>query len=193
MRTEGGTQASLEKWASDYAEKAVYCCHRLDSLTSGLVLLRKNRRFTRELAQAFEDHRVKKVYWALVQGEWPQSLNRLDAKLKTANNGMTQVSYNEGKESLTTARRLRLMRDRSVSWIELTLKTGRTHQARVHCAHAGYPILGDSVYGKAAAGSPFGLHARELRFRHPASGESLRFVADTPAEWHEILRNFGSD
>ncbi|MCC6415182.1 MAG: hypothetical protein IT582_04660 [Opitutaceae bacterium] len=65
----------------------------------------------------------------------------------------------------------------------MILKTGRTHQARLHCAHAGCPVVGDPLYGDGPPAPYFGLHARELRFRHPGTGADLTITAPPPPDW----------
>ena len=184
-----GGNSSVESLASDALRKDVRCCHRLDKLTSGGILLRKNKRFTRELAQIIENHRLRKTYWALTRGIWPKPLNRIESHL-SHRAGRTFVAP-EGKPALTTVRVLAHDTAQERSLIELLLKTGRTHQARVHCAEAGHPVVGDPQYGAGEADDFFGLHARELKFRHPGSGENITIVAAPPINWEPCLRAFG--
>lgn len=143
--------------------------HRLDRNTSGLVVVALNGVSLRILQDAFRDRRVSKIYWAIVAGEVPPE-GIVDAPiLKDGAKNMVEVSE-EGRPARTRFRRLAC--DTKLSLVELELLTGRPHQARIHMAHIGYPILGDPKYGDERINSkwePFGvsrpmLHARTLRF-----------------------------
>lgn len=193
LLTEGGAEREddLEQAARRHAGKQVYCCHRLDRLTSGVVLLRKSGLLKRELAELFAGRRLRKQYWALVDGLWDGSLQRVESRIDSVGKGIWANVESGGKEALTTFRLLGRDASQQISLIELLLKTGRTHQARLHCLKAGCPILGDPVYGE---GEPsqglFGLHARELRLAHPLTGEALSIVAAPPREWQPLLERF---
>lgn len=144
--------------------------HRLDRNTSGLVVVALNGVSLRILQDAFRDRRVSKIYWAIVVGEVPPS-GTIDAPiLKDGAKNMVEVSE-DGRPARTRFNRLAC--DTKLSLVELELLTGRPHQARIHMAHIGHPILGDPKYGNGrinARWEPFGvsrpmLHARALRFR----------------------------
>ena len=190
MRTEGGhssTDLSLEAWAvSQFGERA-RCCHRLDRLTSGIILVRKNRRFNSELADIFAKRRIKKSYWALTEGRWPKGVTSIDAPIDQCSKGSLQRICESGRPAKTTVRLRGFDPDNQVSWAELILKTGRTHQARVHCYHIGCPILGDIEYGAAERSDIFGLHARELKFIHPGTNETLILSAEPPDGWTAFI------
>jgi RluA family pseudouridine synthase len=189
--SEGGSdgQVDLESLVSDNLGKEVRCCHRLDKLTSGAILLRKNKRFNRELGKMIEGHRLRKTYWAISRGIWPKAINRIETKL-LHRKGRTIVDP-RGKSALTTVRVLAHDTSNDRSLIELLLKTGRTHQARVHCAESAYPILGDPLYGTGEIGEFFGLHARELKFRHPGTGENITASATPPSNWKPVIEAIG--
>lgn len=194
LLTEGGDgrEDDLEQIASRLCGKTVRCCHRLDRLTSGAVLLRKTARFNAELAALFASHRVRKLYWALVEGPWPSGLNRIETMIAPAGNGVWANVTAGGKPAVSTFRVLASDSAHNLSWLGVLLKTGRTHQVRLHCAHAGCPIVGDPVYGNGRA-ELFGLHARELRFRHPGTGSDLKIIAEPPAAWAPVLCTLQSD
>ncbi|MEJ6602759.1 MAG: RluA family pseudouridine synthase [Opitutaceae bacterium] len=187
--SEGGDaqDRDLEAVVSESLGKQVWCCHRLDKLTSGAILLRKNKRFTRELAHMFENRQFRKSYWAITRGIWPKQQNLIENRLTTSTRGRTTVCAENGKPARTSFRVLAHDQKNQRSWLELLLKTGRTHQARVHCADSGHPIMGDSLYGDGELPNFFGLHARELRFRHPEDGKDISAIAPAPESWSEYL------
>ncbi len=190
MRTEGGhasTGLSLEDWAISHFGDRARCCHRLDRLTSGVVLIRKNRRFNSALAEMFAKRRIKKSYWALTEGRWPKGVNSVEAPIDRCAEGKLQRVCESGKPAKTTIRIRGFDPDNHVSWVELILKTGRTHQARVHCSHIGCPILGDIDYGANERQGIFGLHARGLKFIHPGTQEALIVSAEPPAGWATFI------
>ncbi|MCW5550019.1 MAG: RluA family pseudouridine synthase [Opitutaceae bacterium] len=191
LLTEGGgdREDDLEQVARRLTGKPCRACHRLDRLTSGVVLLRKNNRHNAALAALFAEHRIRKLYWALVAGRWPAGLNKIETRIAPAGPGRWANVPAGGQPAVTTCRILGRAPADTVTWLELLLKTGRTHQARLHCLHAGHPVLGDPLYGPGAQADFFGLHARELRFRHPATAAELTVVAPPPAAWAATLES----
>jgi len=191
--TEGGSdfETSLESWAMQQFNERARCCHRLDRPTSGLILIRKNRRFNAELAAIFAERKVKKSYWALTEGLWPAGIHALTTAIDSSSQGGLYAISETGKAAKTTFRIRGLDRENDVSWLELLLKTGRTHQARVHCASVSCPILGDTAYGAKPRNDVFGLHARELKFTHPGTGELLSVVAEPPESWNQLIADMG--
>ncbi|GAB5559079.1 MAG: hypothetical protein SynsKO_07260 [Synoicihabitans sp.] len=187
--SEGGKtgQRDLEQWATEEWGREIRCCHRLDRLTSGVILLRKNRRLLRELAALFEKHQIRKSYWALVKGIWPKDIRSISKPIAARDALSMQIDSDHGKPAETRVRVRSCNRTANYSWLDLLLKTGRRHQARLHCADAGYPILGDTVYGGPEASGLFGLHAHNLRFRHPSSGEDLNLTTSAPDSWGKFL------
>ena len=176
--------------------------HRLDKETSGLIVVAKNDSSHRKLANEFSSRRVKKTYIALVHG-WPKSdrgtiasaISR-DAIRRTR---MT-TRRSGGREAVThyeVQRRIDSTYGR-FSLLKLNIETGRTHQIRVHVASVGYSIVGDTLYGapseirgrsgqKLALSRNF-LHAAELQFHHPRTGEQLSFTRPIPQELEVFLR-----
>ena len=196
LLTEGGDdrESDLEQWASAACRRVVRCCHRLDRLTSGVVLLRKTARHNAALAEVFAAHRARKTYWAIVDGAWDARIQKIETMIAPAGPGRFANVEQGGKIATSTVRVLGRgeMDGRPVSWLGLLLKTGRTHQARLHCVHGGCAIMGDPLYGDGRPASLFGLHARELRLRHPGSGAELQLVAAPPASWEALLAGMGS-
>ncbi|EDY81932.1 RNA pseudouridine synthase family [Verrucomicrobiia bacterium DG1235] len=194
MLSEGGgdREVDLEQAVSELMGRQCWCCHRLDRLTSGVVVLRKGRRFVKELAGQFESRGVRKEYWLLVDGLWDRRIQKMESQIASIGRGKYANVESGGKAAASTFRVLGLDEERRVSWMSGLLKTGRTHQLRLHALKAGCPVVGDPLYGKSRDDGLFGLHARSLRMRHPASGEELSFEAEPPDEWRGLLERFES-
>ncbi len=161
--------------------------HRLDRDTSGLLVVAKSAKTAAALARAFQQHRVQKLYWALVAGLPPYADGIIDKALakQTQQRGeraieLMQADDEAGQKAKTRYRTI-ARAGKVAAWLGLQPLSGRTHQLRVHGALIGCPILGDRKYGGPAAqptGAPEGLmlHARELRLPHP-NGRPLQMVA----------------
>lgn len=184
--------------------------HRLDKETSGLLLVAKTRpalvRLQNDLRSRAPGRAIGKTYAALVVGAWPESFKVIDVALRkdTAADGSRHVRTvgdddERGRRSISVVRVAR--RFAAFSLLEVTLKTGRTHQIRVHLADAGHAIAGDPKYGDFALNRSLArgqlvaplrfdrmfLHARRLRFVHPASGEPVELEAPLPAACEALL------
>ena len=170
--------------------------HRIDRDTSGCVLLAKRRRTLLALHDALRDRRAEKVYLALVDGRWPARLRRLEAPLERvlAANGERFVRVSAaGKPALSHVRVLR--RFAGATLLEVRPETGRTHQIRVHLAHAGHPILGDPKYalGEVRARSEalgvarLCLHAAAITVPDPAADALRRFEAPLPEDLRALV------
>ena len=171
--------------------KALELAHRLDRDTSGLLIVAKKRGALVELHRMLREGEVEKLYLALAKGHWEgarrelrESLHKyVDAK------GERRVAVHENGVAAVTRVRV-LKKSPEFSFLEVSLLTGRTHQIRVHLAHAGHPVLGDAKYGdfelnrrleKAGVGRLF-LHASRLAFSHPLTKEKLELRAPLPAD-----------
>lgn len=164
-------------------ERAMELVHRLDRETSGCLLVAKKRSLLRALHEKIRERHMDKRYLALVKGDWQLGEQLIDAPLLThqRRGGERWVSVDEaGKAARTRFRPIQLFGRWSL--IEAELETGRTHQIRVHAAHAGHPLAGDPRYGDAQAGAPAGLdrmflHAHSVAFDWPDSGEPFHVSA----------------
>ena len=154
--------------------------HRLDKDTSGLMIAAKNEAAHHDLSRQIKDRAVRKGYLALVEGVPSPDSGVIDVPIGRDPRRRTRMAVTaDGRES-RTGYRLREQAGR-YSLLELQLHTGRTHQARVHLAWLGHPLLGDAVYGKRSAQLPrHFLHAHSLAFAHPATGEALEFSSPLP-------------
>jgi len=157
--------------------------HRLDQETSGILLLARDQQTDRQLTQQFQQRQVHKVYEAVLAGSVTidQGMIELPLRGDSHNRPRQKVDWQRGKPSVT---RFQVMaKEAGSTRIEFMPITGRTHQLRVHAADPqglGVPILGDRLYGCCVVASRLYLHARELRFEHPQSGQILHLQAENP-------------
>lgn len=172
--------------------------HRLDMDTSGTLLLARTVSAAAALARAFRDGRVHKVYWAVVVGAPATAEGRINQPLaKRFGVAGERVGVDEDGLPAVTDYVVVERAGRQAAWLALHPQTGRTHQLRAHCVLLGTPILGDGKYGGAAAflqeegiGGQLHLHARTVRFPHPAGGE-LTVTAPLPPHLRATFRFFG--
>ncbi|HEX8795103.1 MAG TPA: class I SAM-dependent methyltransferase [Polyangiaceae bacterium] len=156
---------------------------RLDRDTSGLLVFARRKEANAALAKQFEGRSVEKTYLACVEG-WPRGRDRavLRDALAEGRDGAMRVVPPRSRGAKEAVTRVTVVgRSGKRAMLELSLETGRTHQARVQLAHAGAPIAGDALYGGACAPRLL-LHAGGLSFVHPTSGKRVRFGSPAPAE-----------
>lgn len=174
--------------------------HRLDRDTSGCLLVAKRRAVLRELHALLRERDMEKRYLALVVGRWPFGEKTIDLPLKTnQKQGGERVVrvHADGQEAITTFRPAKHF-GKLATLLDVSLGTGRTHQIRVHAAHAGHPIAGDEKYGdreRDARLKPFGLqrmflHAHSLKFQRNGQPE-FSVTAPLPAELQSLLDRLG--
>lgn len=170
--------------------------HRLDRDTSGVLLLAKKRTALVELHRQLREGEVEKRYLTLVKGVWREKMKEVSLPLNKYVTAEGERRVNVHREGLPS-RTLFTLRGThgGYSLLEAELKTGRTHQIRVHLAHLGFPIAGDDKYGDFALNKSLGrsglkrmfLHAHRLAFRHPVSGERLAMEAPLPEDLRRFL------
>jgi len=176
--------------------------HRLDKETSGLLVVAKND-FTHErLSDQFRDRQVFKLYVALVFGRVSTEHGEIDARIGRSPHNRTRMTVLRGGAG-RTAHTIYEVADRfqDFTLLRVQIKTGRTHQIRVHLKHIGHPVVGDATYGEGRENtirdvtvrraiqslSRNFLHSSELSFEHPRSGERLKFESPLPPELGSIL------
>ncbi|MDD2901797.1 MAG: RluA family pseudouridine synthase [Syntrophales bacterium] len=177
--------------------------HRLDKDTSGLLVVAKTDLAHRSLISQFQKHAVKKKYLALVWGRLPQKEGRIAREIGRHPTERQKMSVHarRGKEAVTLWRVLKEFPG-PLTLVEFIIETGRTHQIRVHMTAEGHPILGDATYGggasrlKSAPPALSGLktlvkrqmlHAWQLRFTHPRSGEEVGWEAALPGDFQGVV------
>jgi 23S rRNA pseudouridine955/2504/2580 synthase len=180
--------------------------HRLDKETSGVLLLAKKRSALNALQDQFRARDTAKIYAALVWGVWPDKLKVIDQPLhKTLNaDGERHVrvvapGFEGAQRSITLVKATRHFAGHTL--LEVTLKTGRTHQIRVHLASQGHAIVGDPKYGDFAANKimvrshgfeRMFLHAHQLAFDHPASGQRITLTSPLPAACEALCQTLAT-
>ena len=188
--------------------------HRLDRETSGILLIAKRRMALKLLQEQFRERETDKVYLAVVKGDWPVNQRVIDKALYkyelpgkpgTSGAGERRVKvvpndHPDGLRSITLVKVKNTFADGRFTLLEVTIKTGRTHQIRVHLADAGHPIAGDDKYGdfdlnkslQKTSASPASLkrmflHAWSLKFNHPKLRKVVHLQADLPPELQQFL------
>ncbi len=173
--------------------------HRLDSETSGCLVIAKKRKILREIHQLLRQGEIKKIYVALTLGKWKKSERVVDVPLhKDYQDGAKHVVEvsNSGKSALTIFSTLKEFK--TASLMEVALFTGRTHQIRVHAAHQGHPIAGDERYGDAEFNQQtrklglkrMFLHARSIEFILPSTQQRITVTAPLDPELEAAVKTF---
>lgn len=168
----------------------IWIVHRLDKVTSGVMVFARDAETHRALNMQFEQHAAQKVYHAIVEGtpKWDEKITRFPLRVNVGHKHRTVVDDRNGKPSET--RFSVLKQYPAAAWVEASPLTGRTHQIRVHASALGHPLLGDVLYGASESQvipRP-ALHAYSLTFSHPASETSVLFTAEHPQDFATALK-----
>lgn len=168
--------------------------HRIDRMTSGLLVVAKNDSAHAFLSDQLKTHAVSRIYYALAEGNFREDSGNVDAPIARAKNDRKRMTVDAGGRNAVThwqvLERFPLHPEQDVTFLKVQLETGRTHQIRVHMAYIKHPLVGDEVYGHAK--NRFGitgqaLHAGELRLVHPSTHEKMVFTAPLPYEFSHAL------
>ena len=167
--------------------------HRLDADTSGVLVLGRHPKALSKLGRIFSSRDTEKTYWAIVEGAPPAEEGVFDSHLLKVNtrSGWSVKVSDKGQTAVTRYRVLG--RAPGMTWLELKPETGRTHQLRVHCAHAGCPIIADRLYGKALPGRQLHLYARAIVLPLSKSKPPIRVEASPPPHMLQALQACGYD
>ncbi|HEY7836985.1 MAG TPA: RluA family pseudouridine synthase [Terriglobales bacterium] len=176
--------------------------HRLDQYTSGVMLVARNDAAHQKLSEQFQQRSLRKIYRALVQGTMAESVGEIELPIHRDLHHRLRMTTRrrDGRAARTGYRVLETLGSGGsrYSWLEIELHTGRTHQIRVHLGAVGHPVVGDRLYGAAAAlagpGALAGfraprpmLHAASIAFTHPRTGAPLQFSAPLPSDITSLL------
>jgi 23S rRNA pseudouridine1911/1915/1917 synthase len=162
--------------------------HRLDRFTSGVILIARNDAAHRNLAEQFASRQVEKIYVALVHGRLKNDQGRITTAI--ARDPVRRVRMTArlaiGRQAITSYQVLKRLE--RLTFLEVKIGTGRTHQIRVHLASIGHPVVGDKLYGAPASElGRFFLHARQITFASPSSAERITVNAPLPADLESYL------
>lgn len=178
--------------------------HRLDRDTSGVLVIAKNDLAHQKLAEQFRQKTVHRIYWALVHGKFAPSAGTIRSYLgRHPTSRKKFCSLPSGKLAITHFKTLKTTGN--ISWVRCQLETGRTHQIRIHMSESQHPILGDAIYSSSRwlqhlndsvkqevrAMDRLALHACELGFTHPRTGEIKKFVVPWPENMKSLVEQLG--
>ncbi len=182
------------------SESRVGIVHRLDKDTSGLIVVAKDEQTAEELSRQFHDREVEKSYIALVHGRVEQTAGTIDRPIARDRWHRTKMTVSANGRNALTLWKVRQRFDK-YTLLEVDIKTGRTHQIRVHLASINHPVVGDGVYNEGRDNSianveirkavaqlgRFFLHAERLAFKHPVTKKSMQFTQTLPRELNGLL------
>ncbi|AMD98005.1 RNA pseudouridine synthase [Streptococcus sp. oral taxon 431] len=192
MKTHGNQpeEIALLNHVSAYVGQTCYVVHRLDKETSGLILFAKNPFILPILNRLLEKKEISREYWALVEGKVGSKELIFRDKIGRDRHDRRKrlVDPKNGQYAETHVTRLKEFKD-STSLVRCQLKTGRTHQIRVHLSHHNHPILGDPLYNPNSKTSRLMLHAYKLSFTHPLTLEKLSFTVLSDTFEKELKKN----
>lgn len=176
----------------------VFIVHRLDKITSGVMVFARDAETHRALNIQFENHEAQKTYHAILEGnpKWEEKVAKHPLRANVGHKHRTMVDNKNGKPSETWFRVIKRygarpeQGRRDAALVEAKPQTGRTHQIRVHAYALGHPLAGDTLYG---AEQTYGfprpmLHAQSLSFLHPGTNERVKFSAPRPPDFEEELK-----
>ncbi len=168
----------------------IWVVHRIDKVTSGVIIFALTAEAHRSLNIQFEKHQVEKVYHAIVNGNppWDEKTTKFPLRVNVGHKHRTMVDNKSGLRSET---RLKVLKRKQASaLVEAMPMTGRTHQIRVHLYALGYPLLGDTLYSAPETrliARP-ALHAYSLTITHPETNERITFTAPYPNDFKQALK-----
>lgn len=193
ITTGSGIDTTAVSLLKDYVQKQspynkIYTVHRLDQLTSGVLVFAKNSEAQHQLRDNWRDMVTKRTYVAVVEGKMDESEGKISSWLtENKKNYMVYSSSVDNGGKLAITKYKVLQTSDQFSLLELELETGRKNQIRVHLKDLGHPIVGDRKYGSSTSIGRIALHARVLEFYHPTSGEIMHFETPVPKLFLRLL------
>lgn len=195
------SKGSVQSSTTEISHDRVGIVHRLDKDTSGLIVVAKDEQTAEELSRQFHDREVEKSYVALVHGSPEQNSGTIDAAIARNKHNRLRMKVAPSGRSALSLWKVK-QRFEKFTLLDVEIKTGRTHQIRVHMAYINHPIVGDEVYNEGRDNTVndinvrnairslgrFFLHAEHLAFTHPKSGKRLEFTQPLPTELTEFLK-----
>jgi RluA family pseudouridine synthase len=167
----------------------IWVVHRIDKITSGIIIFALTAEAHRSLNIQFEKHQVEKKYHAITVGApgWTDKITKFPLRVNVGHKHRTMVDNKHGVRSETRLKVLK--RNRASALIEAMPMTGRTHQIRVHLYALGFPLLGDTLYSAPETDliARPALHAHSLSFSHPGTNETMTFTAPYPDDFKSVL------
>ncbi|GAK50161.1 pseudouridine synthase [Candidatus Moduliflexus flocculans] len=165
--------------------------HRLDRDTSGVMIVAKNDEAHANLSAQLKSRELSRIYIALAHGRFRELTGSIDAPIGRHRTDRQRMAVDEehGRNALSLYRVLEQFPQHTL--VEVELKTGRTHQIRVHLKHIQHPVVGDPVYGSSSRNNlgmtRQALHAQTIRFRHPVTQQEMTFTTDLPDDMRQLL------
>ena len=161
--------------------------HRLDKDTSGIMIIGKNADIVSRIQEQFKNRKIKKIYHAIVIGVLKDNYLEINLPIGRHQVYRKKITVREdGKHALTHIKVLKRFKNHTL--IEINLKTGRTHQIRVHSSYKNFPVAGDKIYSKSSNKyKSLMLVAKKIEFTHPITNEVLQFEIDYPSYFYEFL------
>jgi 23S rRNA pseudouridine955/2504/2580 synthase len=195
VHSGSGVNVGVIEALKDKYNQPIELVHRLDRATSGCLILAKKRSVLKDLHQQLVKHQMDKRYIAFVKNAWSKKYHTIDAPI--FQNSRYSVVDIKGKESISIFHPIKNFQDKdySASLVEVEIKTGRTHQIRVHAKYADHPIAQDDKYGdhlfdkamKKKGLNRLFLHAKSVTFTNPTTSEIQKVVAPLPVELEDFL------
>ena len=195
VHSGSGIKVGVIEALKDNYSKPIELVHRLDRATSGCLMLAKKRSVLKDLHEQLVKHQMEKRYIAFVKNSWSKKYHTIDSPI--FQNSRYSVIDAKGKESISVFHPIKNFQDKdyTASLVEIEIKTGRTHQIRVHAKHAKHPIAQDDKYGdpdfndlmKKIGLDRLFLHAKSLTFTNPTTKEIQKVIAPLPSKLEDFL------
>lgn len=189
---QSGTIANalLYRWRVADEACSFHPVHRLDRLTSGLVLIAKNQWIHQQLSLQLDSGEISRLYLAFCKGKIMNNSGKINAPIKEQSNSAQRIIQADGKPAVTRYRVIRKLEYSAL--LAVKLFTGRTHQIRVHFSHIGYPLWGDPLYGNPDQNlARTALHAVSLSFNHPRLERKIKVKSELPTDLKLLAERLG--